>query len=104
MISWPLPRLSGLLAQVARAHGSARPQLIELRTTFEKLRLALEPHLAWEEQSAFPAFRAAGSGGSSEEIELLEALDGLRALTLDMHEHVHAENNILFPRVRELVQ
>ena len=27
------------------------------------------------------------------------AVDGLRELELDMHEHVHEENNILFPRV-----
>ena len=32
------------------------------------------------------------------------ALDGLRELTLDLHQHVHEENNILFPRVRALVQ
>ncbi len=28
-------------------------------------------------------------------------LEGLRALEADMHRHVHKENNILFPRVRE---
>ena len=32
------------------------------------------------------------------------ALDGLRELTLDLHQHVHEENNILFPQVRALVQ
>jgi regulator of cell morphogenesis and NO signaling len=32
------------------------------------------------------------------------ALDALRELSQDLHEHVHEENNILFPRVRELVQ
>jgi regulator of cell morphogenesis and NO signaling len=32
------------------------------------------------------------------------ALDGLRELTLDLHEHIHEENNILFPRIRALVQ
>ncbi len=31
-------------------------------------------------------------------------LDGLRELELDMHTHVHRENNVLFPRVRDLVQ
>ena len=31
------------------------------------------------------------------------ALDALQELTLDLHEHVHEENNILFPRVRALV-
>ena len=32
------------------------------------------------------------------------ALDGLRELTLDLHQHIHEENNILFPRVRALVR
>ena len=31
------------------------------------------------------------------------ALDGLRELETDMHQHVHKENNILFPRARSLV-
>jgi len=31
-------------------------------------------------------------------------LDGLRQLELDMHQHVHKENNILFPRAIELEQ
>ena len=29
-------------------------------------------------------------------------LDGLRRLELDLHQHVHEENNVLFPRVRAL--
>ena len=29
-------------------------------------------------------------------------LDALRALELDLHQHVHEENNVLFPRVRAL--
>lgn len=29
-------------------------------------------------------------------------LEALHALELDLHEHVHEENNVLFPRVREL--
>ncbi len=31
-------------------------------------------------------------------------LEGLRALESDMHRHVHKENNILFPRVRERIR
>lgn len=31
-------------------------------------------------------------------------LDGLKALERDLHEHVHEENNILFPRVAELAR
>jgi len=31
-------------------------------------------------------------------------LDGLRELELDMHQHVHKENNVLFPRAKEREQ
>jgi regulator of cell morphogenesis and NO signaling len=127
-----LPRLSQLWARVARAHGGPKPELVEVSATFETLRAELEPHLAHEEAEVFPAFRAAAGGASLDLLEhdhaevgrllarLSElthgfdqtlalcgthraAVDGLRELTLDLHEHVHEENNILFPRVRELV-
>ena len=39
-------------------------------------------------ENACPKFRA--------------AMDGLRELEVDMHQHVHKENNILFPRARSL--
>jgi regulator of cell morphogenesis and NO signaling len=29
-------------------------------------------------------------------------LDGVRELEVDLHEHVHEENNILFPKALEL--
>lgn len=32
------------------------------------------------------------------------ALDRLRSLELDMHQHIHKENNILFPRARSLAR
>jgi regulator of cell morphogenesis and NO signaling len=127
-----LPRLSQLWAKVAEAHGGPNPELIEVSATFETLRTELESHLAHEEAEAFPAFRAAAGGAPVDLLEhdhaeigrLLgrlstltsgfdqaqafcgthrAALDGLRELTLDTHQHVHEENNILFPRVRELV-
>jgi regulator of cell morphogenesis and NO signaling len=129
-----LPRLSRLLAEVARAHGGQRPELIEVSDTFEMLRAELEGHLDQEEQRAFPAFEDA-TAGSLGVLELLEhdhadtgrllarlsdltggfdqstafcgthraALDALRELARDTHEHVHEENNILFPRVRALL-
>jgi regulator of cell morphogenesis and NO signaling len=130
-----LPRLSRLLAEVARAHGSQDARLVEVSATFETLRTELESHLTSEEDEAFPAFRAAAEGSSFVLMDVLEhdhaevgrllgllsgltsaydqarahcgthraALDGLRELTLDLHQHIHEENNILFPRVRALI-
>jgi regulator of cell morphogenesis and NO signaling len=130
-----LPRLSRLVAAVARAHGGAAPELVAVASTFEALRADLEVHLVEEEEHAFPAFRLAAGGADFAELALLEhdhaqvgrllarlqeltngydqaraycgthraALDGLRELTVDLHEHIHEENNILFPRVQALV-
>jgi len=130
-----LPRLSHLLEKVAAAHGGSDPRLVEVSATFEILRVELESHMRYEEDEAFPAFRAAARGSSFVLLDLLEhdhaevgrllgllsgltnafdqgqagcgthraALDGLRELTADLHEHIHEENNILFPRVRALV-
>ena len=130
-----LPRLSTLLEKCARAHGAARPELDDVRATYERLRLELEQHLAEEERSLFPACRRLEEGegpdaGLLASLEHLEvehelagsllrrlsdltngydtgsalcnthraALDALAELERDMHEHVHEENAVLFPR------
>jgi regulator of cell morphogenesis and NO signaling len=31
-------------------------------------------------------------------------LDGLRELELDMHLHIHKENNVLFPKAHDLAE
>jgi regulator of cell morphogenesis and NO signaling len=125
-----LPRLSGLLEKVVRAHEAERPELNELRRTFEAMRAELEEHTVDEEERLFPACRAgtpfvraelaelehehAATGELLERLrELADGydldralcnthralLDGLRELELDLHLHVHEENNVLFPRV-----
>lgn len=52
---------------------------------------------------------AAEAGGPREETSwagaMLEAtIQGLRDLEEDMHRHVHEENNVLFPRARDLIR
>jgi regulator of cell morphogenesis and NO signaling len=124
-----LPRLSGLLAKVERAHGTERPELVSLRTTFEGMRSEIEEHMTDEEARLFPACRAGiafepeivdelgkehdATGAALEQMHELAqgydlasalcnthraTLDGLRELELDLHQHIHEENNILFPR------
>ena len=58
----------------------------EAGAALEQLRELTDDHTPPED--ACPKFRA--------------ALDGLRELEADMHQHVHKENNILFPRARSL--
>jgi regulator of cell morphogenesis and NO signaling len=124
-----LPRLSELAERTAVAHGSVRPQLLELRDELERLRAELEEHTAEEERELFPIFAAGGAPKPGQVEELLHEhdgtgvrlrrlrelagdyateqarcathrtlLQGLHGLELDLHQHVHEENNILFPR------
>ncbi len=52
-----LPRLSALAAKVESAHADRRPELADVRATYETLRADLEPHLMKEEQVLFPMVR-----------------------------------------------
>jgi regulator of cell morphogenesis and NO signaling len=137
-----LPRLAGLLAKVADAHGQRDGRLIELHNTFEGFAYHLFSHMQKEERVLFPALRQLERGEldlsnqqsladpidamTREHDEAGEALKTLRLLTdgfappegacnthramldalakleRDMHQHVHKENNILFPRARAL--
>jgi regulator of cell morphogenesis and NO signaling len=121
-----LPRISGLLEKCVRAHGQELPSLAELRAAFEQLRGTLELHMDEEEQVLFPALAdadpdevgrlehdhdAVGSsllrlrelGGDYDSGTALcnthrATLSALAELELDLHQHIHEENNILFPR------
>ncbi len=122
-----LPRLTGLLDKVVRAHGADDPRLVFVRGAFLDLRRDLERHTADEETTLFPAI-VAGEGAEVAPFEddhtaagaLLERLseltDGydpggalcnthratlhaLAQLQDDLHRHIHEENNVLFPRV-----
>ncbi|MFN7995965.1 MAG: iron-sulfur cluster repair di-iron protein [Bryobacteraceae bacterium] len=143
-----LPRLSGLLEKVTRAHGAKHGDtLIPLARIFGALRSELESHLMKEEMVLFPiirrleeaneAGRNAGpfhcgsvqnpirvmehehdsAGNALEEMRGLTAnymlpadgcntyralFTGLQELEADLHQHIHLENNILFPRAAQL--
>jgi regulator of cell morphogenesis and NO signaling len=54
-----LPRIDGLLAKVAAAHGERHGRMLgELATTFHRLRDEIEQHLLKEEQILFPMITA----------------------------------------------
>ena len=138
-----LPRISGLVEKVFRAHGQKRPELEQVVETYNSMRAELELHMAKEENVLFPAIRAIDSqrcsqtfpfGSVANPIGMMEhehddagnALRQLRELTnnftppegacptyrvmlqslenleLDLHQHIHKENNILFPKAKEL--
>jgi regulator of cell morphogenesis and NO signaling len=127
-LRWELPRLGELAARAAAVHGEVEPQLRDLREELAQLRAELEEHIDEEERELFPALVAGGRldpaqlellrrehddagarlrrlrelGGDYDVEHALcathRSLQGLHGLELDLHQHVHEENNILFPR------
>lgn len=126
-----LPRLGALAEKVAMVHGESDPRLRGLFETFQSFVRDLIPHMAREEEVVFPGIRAGsastdairrlesehdGAGAAMAKMrELTDGyrppewacnsyralLDGLARIERDMHEHVHKENNVLFPRALE---
>ncbi len=52
-----LPRLSALTDKVVAAHGSAHPELVDIRDCSADIRADLEPHMMKEERVLFPMIR-----------------------------------------------
>lgn len=52
-----LPRLEFMVGKVATVHGERRPELVELRRTYDALKPELEAHLFKEEEVLFPMCR-----------------------------------------------
>jgi len=132
-LRWELPRLSDLAARAHGVHSADLPELAEVWELFESLRRELEEHIVDEEQDLFPRLVAgeapspeeleglehehdAGGAALHRLRELTHGydhdrvlcnirtlLDGLHGLELDLHQHVHEENNLLFVRARALV-
>jgi regulator of cell morphogenesis and NO signaling len=142
-----LPRIDGLLAKVAGAHGERHGRMLgQLTTTFQGMHDEILQHLAKEEEILFPLIAATDTFMSGEgqrptchcgtvlnPIRKMEhehenagqALARMRELTADfglpddacptfatlyealeamekdLHEHIHLENNILFPSAAE---
>jgi regulator of cell morphogenesis and NO signaling len=123
-----LPRLDAMARKVATVHADRDRdgRLAELADTVARLRGELEIHMQEEEAELFPALLAGGSEdvasfeheheAAGAELAALRRLTddfvppaeacttwralfaGLEALESMMHEHVHLENNVLFPR------
>ncbi|MEJ2078547.1 MAG: iron-sulfur cluster repair di-iron protein [Acidobacteriota bacterium] len=138
-----VPRLEKLIVKMCAAHGSKRPEYLEVQSLISRLAEELMSHLKKEEAVLFPYIEglesAVGSrtplphacfgtvrnpiammirehddaGGVLESIqgllkdrtgcpttqEFFRTLDDFEA---DLHQHIHLENNILFPRAVEL--
>lgn len=136
-----LPRLAAIVEKVAKVHGPAHPELLDIRLVYMELWAELEPHMVKEERILFPAIRHLEKSSSqprfpfgtvANPIRMMEhehdiagnalqrirsltndyhvpddacntwrvMLDGLAHLERDLHQHIHKENNILFPRAK----
>jgi regulator of cell morphogenesis and NO signaling len=57
-----LPEVAALAAKVLSVHGGRHPELAEVRSLVAAVKADLEPHLADEERTVFPAIRARAAG------------------------------------------
>ncbi len=98
-LSTELPRISGLVKKVFEAHGSKRPELAEVVSTFELMRRELESHMAKEEQILFPAIRAIESQNGSVSFPF-----GSVANPIGMMEHEHDDAGNALRKLRQLTE
>lgn len=67
-----LPRISNLIDKVLSKHGDLHPELLELRDTFERLKVDLIKHLDEEEMVVFPAIKNLKTHKSAEDLDKLK--------------------------------
>ena len=82
-----IPAIRAFSQKVAKVHGHAGPELIEIRDRFECLAVDMESHMAFEEETLFPAIRS----GADNVLALLETA-----------EREHEEAGDLMKELREL--
>jgi regulator of cell morphogenesis and NO signaling len=82
-----IPAIRAFSQKVAKVHGHARPELLEIRDRFECLATDMESHMAFEEETLFPAIRSG-----------VEDAAGL----LETAEREHEEAGDLMKELREL--
>lgn len=92
-----LPRITGLVEKVHRAHGEKRPELAVVKETFGLLRDELESHLAKEENILFPAIKTLERQGPPQSFPF-----GSVNNPIQMMEHEHDDAGNALRRLREL--
>ena len=142
-----MERLSELLEKVCSVHGQNHPELLHVKSLFQRLCDDLNPHMFKEEQVLFPYIIRLEEAASRQQVplrppfvtvrnpvrmmmlehdtvgELLRELreatsnyvtpqdacisyktlyQALEVFEQDLHQHIHVENNILFPRAVEM--
>ncbi len=109
-------RLEGLVARVVSAHGANHPELLSMRDLLQQLIAELRGHMFKEEQILFPfvvqmeqsvlqnrpapfaPFGTVYKTPADACISYQTFYQALEAFEQDLHQHIHLENNILFPK------
>lgn len=91
-----LPRLEFLAEKVARVHGEAHPEMIELAHVFVSLKSEMETHTMKEERILFPYLRALDRG------ERTASCFGSVANPIRQMEFEHAEAGEALQQLRQL--
>lgn len=82
-----IPGIRAFSQKVAKVHGHASPELLQIRDRFECLATDMESHMAFEEEALFPAIQS----GADDVVGLLETA-----------EREHAEAGDLMKELRTL--
>jgi regulator of cell morphogenesis and NO signaling len=81
-----LPRLTTMGEEVIAAHAERHPEVRDVAAVLAALRAELESHTP--PSDACQTFRA--------------YYEGLATLERELHDHIHLENNVLFPRAQTM--
>lgn len=86
-----LPRVTGLIEKVCRAHGKKHSDLAKVQETFQRLREHLEFHMAKEENILFPAIKRLEAANRSVHFPFGSVNNPIRMME---HEHDDAGNSL----------
>lgn len=96
-----LPVLQAFAQKVARVHGHARPELVEIADRVEALAGEMNAHLVSEEQTVFPQIKALCDGHGSGETSASSVRETLHALVREL-EGEHDQAGALMREIRRL--
>ena len=94
-----LPRLSGMLEQLAQAQGEGSPEVLEVRDVFGSLRAELESHRAREEQVLFPMIRDLEASATLPDFHCGTLRNPIRVMEME-----HDDAQLALSRLRELTR
>ena len=94
-----LPRLAGMLEQLAQAQGEGSPEVLDLRDVFGSLRAELESHLAKEERILFPMIRDLDASATLPDFHCGTLRNPVRVMEME-----HDAAQLALSRLRELTR